>query len=404
MVGILELLSGKGNDPSALTALENIGASLQAFEDPTAIPRLQAQRSLQREKAAQQQQKQALEELGLGSPAARAQALSRAVSGVAGAAPGAEGPAAPLTDQQRLQELGRLAALNVPGAQQALQTILTGQISPEEQREFGLRERGFDLEKRRLDLSAEPQRTSLEKNLISAGLKPGSLEYREAVLSNITKPGVQITQGVGPGEFEKHLGKKRAESLSSSEEAARTALDSLDSTREARSLLEKGVITGKGASFITEFGKGLNTLGFNVAQDEIANTEAFVATRAKEVGRIIQLFGAGTGLSDADREFAQQAAAGKINMTEKSIRRILDINERASRNVIKKHNKRLERVPEGIRERLFLEEISSPLVEDKTPGLTIQEQVQSGTLPIGTQGIVPEDGEPEIEIKFLGFE
>lgn len=356
--------------PRITETIRGVGA---AFLEPTAPGSFAQFQEAQRAGA----QRRQLEQLGIGTPAARAARLASILRG--GQLPaGVEGPVRPVSEQQQLAELAQLAALETPGATQILESRLEGQISPEEERRFALEERGLDIRSSEL---AQPKRTNLEQQLIAAGLEPGTTEFKEAILQSITKPQVSITQGAGLGEFEKTLGKKRAESLVASEEAARTALDSLDSTREARALLEGGIISGFGADYLVNFGRAMQQAGFNVSSDEIANTEAFVATRAKEVGRIIQLFGAGTGLSDADREFATKAAAGDIRLTKRSIERILDINERASRNVIKKHNERLGRVPEQIRERLFLENIKEP---------TIQERVESGELPIGTQGIIPE--------------
>jgi hypothetical protein len=60
---------------------------------------------------------------------------------------------------------------------------------------------------------------------------------------------------------------------------------------------------------------------------------------AGNVGKLIKQFGAGTGLSDADREFAKDMAGGRISLDAKAINKILDINERAARNVITRHNK-----------------------------------------------------------------
>jgi hypothetical protein len=119
--------------------------------------------------------------------------------------------------------------------------------------------------------------------------------------------------------------------------AALDAGKSLMSAQEARKLLDSGIVTGFGADFLLNLGRALSQAGLSDGET-VANTQAFVASRALEVGRIISLFGAGTGLSDADREFAIKASAGQIAMDEKSIRRILDINERASRNVIKQFN------------------------------------------------------------------
>jgi hypothetical protein len=134
------------------------------------------------------------------------------------------------------------------------------------------------------------------------------------------------------------VGKGFGESIIDTRKAAIDAQASLASTQQARKLLDSGVITGFGADFKVGLGKALQQMGYHGADDAIANSEAFVATRAQEVGRLIKMFGAGTGLSDADREFATKAAAGSIELNEASLRRILDINERAAQNVLKTYN------------------------------------------------------------------
>ena len=53
-------------------------------------------------------------------------------------------------------------------------------------------------------------------------------------------------------------------------------------------------------------------------------------------------------MSDADREYAEKAAAGKITASEKSIRRIIDINQRASMNVIQEFNTDIGKLPKGV--------------------------------------------------------
>ena len=63
---------------------------------------------------------------------------------------------------------------------------------------------------------------------------------------------------------------------------------------------------------------------------------------------MIKQFGAGTGLSDADREFAKDMAGGRISLDAKAINRILDINERAARNVIARHNKDVKGIKTNI--------------------------------------------------------
>jgi hypothetical protein len=173
------------------------------------------------------------------------------------------------------------------------------------------------------------------KQETDAGRPPKSFEEWSTTQSKAGATNIDL----GDSSFAKEFGKQNAQNFFERRQGAVDAVASLKSSDEARKLLDSGVITGAGADWIVGAGKALQTMGFNVAEDPIANTEAFAATRAQEVGRIIKLFGAGTGLSDADREFAAKAAAGQITLNEKSIRRILDINDIAAKNVIELFNK-----------------------------------------------------------------
>lgn len=209
-----------------------------------------------------------------------------------------------------------------------------------------------ELQRRQLDIQ-EKQRAAQgfqpvsEEEARAAGL--GSLwdagkrfqRGPDGKLSEVGGGGVSVTTNVGDEAgtaFEKEFGKQGASQFFERRQGALDAVQSLTASQEARDLLKSGVITGFGADWVTSFGSALQRLGFNEG-DAVANTQAFVATRAQEVGRIIKLFGAGTGLSDADRQFATKAAAGDITLNEQAIKRILDINERASRNVIDLYNK-----------------------------------------------------------------
>jgi len=163
-------------------------------------------------------------------------------------------------------------------------------------------------------------------------------------------PLAQATAIAGKGEsaFATELGKKQADQFSEQSKLAGDAQASLAGIQEAQKLLNSGMITGFGADFRVGLGKALQQIGVRYNDDAIANSEAFTAAQAKQVAQIIKAFGAGTGLSDADREFAIKAAAGSIEMNEASIRRILDINERAFRNVIKVYNKRHGELPKEL--------------------------------------------------------
>ena len=109
--------------------------------------------------------------------------------------------------------------------------------------------------------------------------------------------------------------------------------------------MDKGIITGTGAQFITNVGNLLSSrFGFKQFEDPVANTQAYQAAMGRQVGEIIKQFGAGTGLSDADRDYAEKAAGGKISLTEQSLRKIITINEKAYKNVIKNYNEKASEI------------------------------------------------------------
>lgn len=191
---------------------------------------------------------------------------------------------------------------------------------------------------------AQPETTNDIRNFQFAQGNPAFAQFvRGNKAAGATN--VNVTSG---DSFAKGLGGGIADEFLERRAAASEAVQSLQGIDEVRGLLDQGVITGFGADFRVGLGKALQAAGFNYAEDEVANSEAFVAAQAKEVGRIISLFGAGTGLSDKDREFATRAAAGDITMNEESIRRVLEINEKAARNVISNFNQDASRIPAGM--------------------------------------------------------
>lgn len=146
-------------------------------------------------------------------------------------------------------------------------------------------------------------------------------------------------------EFEKQVGKDQAEILKTSKASAEDAAQILATNMVGKNLLDKGMLTGVGAQFFTTLNQGLSQAGIDFGfADAAQNSQAYGALMATNTAKIIKQFGAGTGLSDADREYALKAAAGDIKMDEKAIRKILTINNTASQNAINKHNKMVKTV------------------------------------------------------------
>lgn len=178
------------------------------------------------------------------------------------------------------------------------------------------------------------------KIALGQGYKGSFLDYQKELKAagrNVTSVNVDAK---GEAEFSKELGKEQAKGVVASKAAAEDAATILRTNEVGRQLLDSGAITGTGAKFFTGFNGALKQAGIDLGYgDAAANTQAYAASMGANVGKIIKQFGAGTGLSDADRQYAERIAAGDITLDEKAIRRILDINDKASRNVIEKHNK-----------------------------------------------------------------
>ena len=149
--------------------------------------------------------------------------------------------------------------------------------------------------------------------------------------------------------FASGLGTAQAKGVMDSKAAAEDAASILETNEVGRQLLSSGAITGTGANFFVGLNSALKQAGVDFGYgDAAANTQAYAAAMGSNVGKLIKQFGAGTGLSDADRKYATQIAAGDVSIDEKAIRRILDINDRASKNIISKHNKRVEGIKTNV--------------------------------------------------------
>lgn len=184
-----------------------------------------------------------------------------------------------------------------------------------------------------------PQRGGTTR--VDLGDRWGVLDANGTVMGYLPKslapgeqPAVKSSQAAATafgGGMGKGLVAKREKALE-----AKAALQTAEFTRD---LFEDGITTGAGAQFITEFNSFLvSRLGFDSGADEVANTQAFAAAMGNEVAQVIKQFGAGSGLSDADREYAEKIAGGRITLTKDAIGKLLDMNEKAKRRVIEAYN------------------------------------------------------------------
>jgi hypothetical protein len=103
----------------------------------------------------------------------------------------------------------------------------------------------------------------------------------------------------------------------------------------------EGVITGQLAKPELFLKAVAADLGMNFP--DVATTQEYMATAGRQVGSIIRLFGAGTGLSDADRQYAERIAGGDINVPIDALKRIVRAAKESSLSQINRYNTRVKR-------------------------------------------------------------
>ncbi|MBR0868933.1 hypothetical protein JQ633_01075 [Bradyrhizobium tropiciagri] len=129
-----------------------------------------------------------------------------------------------------------------------------------------------------------------------------------------------------------------------SQEKASAARDDINSIHAAREQLDAqgGVFSGTLADKKLALGKIYAMLGGD--NSKVANTESYGAAIGQRVASMVKAFGSGTAISDSDRKFASAMAGGNITLDESSMRRILDIGEKAARAKIVQHNQFVDKI------------------------------------------------------------
>ena len=144
------------------------------------------------------------------------------------------------------------------------------------------------------------------------------------------------------GYAKKRMWENKAKYLDTALPDAEASVNGLRMLMESKKYLDDGIISGWGADYISGFHNFLsNRLGFNMG-DKFKNTRAFAASMGTQVGQVIQLFGAGTGLSDADRVYAMAIAGGDIEQDEDTIRELMRMQEIVYRSKIKDFRKKAD--------------------------------------------------------------
>lgn len=147
----------------------------------------------------------------------------------------------------------------------------------------------------------------------------------------------KMTHGAGDafaGVFGESEGKRLAEYTTK----AQAALPAIASIERGFELIDKGLVAGAGADARLGLVRAIDTILGRETDAKSATTDAYMAASGQRVAEQITAFGAGTGLSDADRDFARLITGGQITMTPQALRMALEILARGKLGEIQRYN------------------------------------------------------------------
>jgi hypothetical protein len=155
--------------------------------------------------------------------------------------------------------------------------------------------------------------------------------------------GVTVNTGEKASEsFAKALGVQKAAAIEKSFVNAQSAQKALEALGAARKDYEAGIKSGAAAPMGLALSKWAKAFGLGEVDPTIANTEAYRSNMAREVFNLVRNLGSGTGISNADREYAEKAAGGLISLDDAAMSRLMDVSTAAAGNVLVNHERMLQ--------------------------------------------------------------
>lgn len=168
--------------------------------------------------------------------------------------------------------------------------------------------------------------------LVGFDVDPGYKNFAlQKAASGATRVSVPITLPA-QNKFAEAFATQYAGDLSKARDMAQTAQGSLQTLQQAKDMA-KNMYSGFGANARLQVGRAGAMINPSIAQ-KVANTEGFQSVMGQQVLNIAKQLGAGTGISNADRDFAAKVAGGSIDLNENTINRLIGIQEtQARRNI-----------------------------------------------------------------------
>jgi len=159
-------------------------------------------------------------------------------------------------------------------------------------------------------------------------------------------PQVQRIENIATGMADE-LAKIGAKNFAEAYDGAKTSAAALSTINRSLPKLDK-MFTGAGAELKLNIVRYAKTLGvpdkFLVDPNSISDTETYVADSGQRVADYIKNLGAGTGLSDTDREYAKSIVGGNITVDKESLKRLLGTLKKYAEYNIQQYKHTRERI------------------------------------------------------------
>lgn len=275
---------------------------------------------------------------GVGGPAAAGGAPATA-PGAAPTAPGtAPAAAAPGASMQGLSasEVAYLRSLPTAKARQEAYTTLMQQklTKPSTEQE--------------IPLTAEERAANNIPEGQPAFKKVRTLPSGEQAITGYNIPNIQRPESALNAPMFKMI----TDRLGEGQAAASAATNTLRSNETMLNLLNEGVLTGslapaqlQGSKYISAIQNALGIQDSERLSKTISSTEAFQSEVGRKVLSMVKDLGPNP--SNADREYADKIAAGDIKLNAESIRKVIEISNRAEQRKIENYNKLVKGFREG---------------------------------------------------------
>jgi spore germination cell wall hydrolase CwlJ-like protein len=200
--------------------------------------------------------------------------------------------------------------------------------------------------------------TGERKVVEKSDVLPDAAVRQKIDIAKAAKPETTINNTVNP--ILKGVGDRFNEDM----EVAKASVPQIQGIFEARRALDQGAITGLGADPKLFMAKAANLFG--LGSDAASNTEVLRSSIGNSVLAKAKTLGANP--SNADRDYIEKVVGGSIALEEKSMRRLLDMQEKWARDAIKRANsagqKMLQSKPKE------LEGVAGLLAVDEPPDYT----------------------------------